>query len=225
MKLDIITIFPTLFEGFLELSIIKRACTKQIVRINVVNLRDFAPDRHRTVDDRPYGGGAGMVMKPEPIFEAVDTVRSEKSHVILLSPQGQTFNQKKAQALAHHSHIILICGHYEGVDERVRIGLADEEISIGDYILTNGNLAAMIVTDAVVRLLPGALGCEASILEESFSDGLLEYPQFTRPEVYRNMSVPEVLLTGNHALIRNWRSKQAELRTLKRRPDLVRPTR
>ena len=221
MILDIITIFPTLFERFLGLSIIKRAQEKQLVKFNIVNLRDFSHDTHRTVDDRPYGGGPGMVMKPDPIFEAVDSLRKERSRVILLSPQGVVFNQSKAQILAEHEHLILICGHYEGVDERVRTGLADEEISIGDYVLTNGNLAAMVVSDAVVRLLPGVLGSESSILEESFTEGLLEYPQYTRPEIFRNMRVPDVLLTGNHALIRKWRLEQAKFRTQKRRPDLI----
>ena len=220
MRLDIITIFPTIFEGFLGTSILRRAIERQVVQINVVNLRNFTHDRHRTVDDRPYGGGAGMVMKPEPIFDAIDSVRTEKSHVILLCPQGEVFNQAKAVALTNYTHLILICGHYEGVDERVRLGLTNEEISIGDYILTNGNLAATVVTDAIVRLLPGALGCADSILEESFSNGMLEYPHYTRPETYRNMRVPDVLLKGNHDLIQQWRVEQAELRTLKRRPDL-----
>ena len=221
MRLDILTIFPSMFEGFLGLSIQKRAQEKQIIQVNVLNLRDFTHDRHSTVDDRPYGGGAGMVMKPEPIFEAVESVRTKESQVILLSPQGQVFKQAKAIDLSQYPHLIFICGHYEGVDERVCIGLVDQEISIGDFIMTNGNLAAMVVIDSVVRLLPGVLGCEDSIQEESFSDGLLEYPQYTRPEVYRNIRVPQVLLSGNHDLIREWRSNQAKKRTFKRRPDLI----
>ena len=221
MRLDILTIFPTVFEAFWGLSILKRARENKIIQTNAVNLRDFTHDRHRSVDDRPYGGGPGMVMKPEPIFEAVDSVNTRESHVLLLSPQGSVFNQAKANDLARYPHLILICGHYEGVDERVCTGLADEEISIGDYILTSGNLAAMVVIDSVVRLLPGVLGCDESVEEESFTGGLLEYPQYTRPEVYRNMPVPEVLLSGDHNRIRCWRSEQARRRTAKRRPDLT----
>ena len=223
MRLDILTIFPTVFDGFLGVSILKRALENQIIDVNIVNLRNFTHDRHRSVDDRPYGGGPGMVMKPEPIFEAVDSVNSVGSRVILLTPQGAKFSQSKAAELSGISHLILICGHYEGVDERVCTDLVDEEISIGDYILTNGNLAAMVIMDSVVRLLPGVLGCQESVEEESFTHGLLEYPQYTRPEVYRNMPVPEVLLGGNHSLIRRWRLEQAQRRTLQRRPDLVSP--
>ena len=218
MRMDVATIFPAMFDGFLGLSIVKRAQEKRIIQVNILNLRDFTHDRHRSVDDRPYGGGAGMVMKPEPIFKAVESVRTDRCHIIILSPQGQVFSQAKAKELTRHSHLIFVCGHYEGIDERVSTGLGDEEISIGDYILTNGNLAAMIVIDAVVRLLPGVLGCENSILDESFAEGLLEYPQYTRPEVYRKMAVPEVLLSGDHKLIQRWRSEQAQQRTLRRRP-------
>lgn len=220
MRLDIITIFPAMFDGPFGDSIIKRAQQAKAVEIQVINLRDFTSDPHRTVDDRPYGGGAGMLMKPEPLFAAVDSLRNPETQVILLTPQGQTFNQQKARELSKKPHLILICGHYEGVDERVRLALADEEISIGDYILTSGNLPAMVVADAIIRLLPGVLGCADSIVEESFSDGELEYPQYTRPENYAGMRVPEILLSGNHAAIANWRQEQARERTRMRRPDL-----
>jgi tRNA (guanine37-N1)-methyltransferase len=221
IRLDIITIFPAMFNGPITESILKRAQEKGIVKINLVDLRDFTHDRHRTVDDRPYGGGAGMLMKPEPMFEAVEKLRTPQSRVVLLSPQGERFGQQHAVALAQEQHVIFICGHYEGVDERIRIGLVDQEFSIGDYILSNGNLAAMVVTDALVRLLPGALGCDESAVDESFSDGLLEYPQYTRPEVFRGMQVPEVLMSGNHGKIAEWRGKVARERTNERRPDLL----
>ena len=220
-RLDIITIFPAMYNGPFDESIVKRAREEGLIEINLVDLREFTHDRHRSVDDRPYGGGAGMPMKPEPIFEAVDTLRTPQSRIVLLSPQGQQFQQQHAEELAEAPHLIFICGHYEGVDERVRIGLADVELSIGDYILSNGNLAAMVVVDAIVRLLPGALGCEESAVRESFSDGLLEYPQYTRPEEYRGMRVPEILLSGNHAVIEAWRLEMATERTRTRRPDLL----
>ena len=220
-RLDIITIFPAMYNGPFDESIVKRAREEGLIEINLVDLREFTHDRHRSVDDRPYGGGAGMLMKPEPIFEAVDTLRTPQSRIVLLSPQGQQFQQQHAEELAEAPHLIFICGHYEGVDERVRIGLADVELSIGDYILSNGNLAAMVVVDAIVRLLPGALGCEESAVKESFSDGLLEYPQYTRPEEYRGMRVPEILLSGNHAVIEAWRLEMATERTRTRRPDLL----
>ena len=220
-RLDIITIFPAMYNGPFDESIVKRAREKGCIEINLVDLREFTHDRHRSVDDRPYGGGAGMLMKPEPIFEAVDTLRTPQSRIVLLSPQGQQFQQQHAEELAEAPHLIFICGHYEGVDERVRIGLADLELSIGDYILSNGNLAAMVVVDAIVRLLPGALGCEESAVKESFSDGLLEYPQYTRPDEYRGMRVPEILLSGDHAAIETWRLKMATERTRTRRPDLL----
>ena len=220
-RLDIITIFPAMYNGPFDESIVKRAREKGRIEINLVDLREFTHDRHRSVDDRPYGGGAGMLMKPEPIFEAVDTLRTPQSRIVLLSPQGQQFQQQHAEELAEAPHLIFICGHYEGVDERVHIDLADVELSIGDYILSNGNLAAMVVVDAIVRLLPGALGCEESAVKESFSDGLLEYPQYTRPEEYRGMRVPEILLSGDHAAIETWRLKMATERTRTRRPDLL----
>lgn len=221
MRLDIITIFPDAFEGPFTTSIIKRARETGAVEINIIDLREFTDDRHRTVDDRPYGGGAGMVMKPEPLFRAVDILRTPQSRVLLMTPQGAPFVQAKARQLSGSPHLIMICGHYEGVDERVRIALADEEISIGDYVLTNGNLPAMVVTDAIVRLLPGVLGCAESAIEESFSDGLLEYPQYTRPEVFREMAVPEVLRSGDHGRIAAWRLQMARARTEERRSDLL----
>ncbi len=222
MKLDIITLFPSIFEPVLTASIINRAQLKKLVEINVIDLRDFTHDSYRTVDDRPYGGGAGMILKPEPLFEAVESLRTDDSHIILLSPQGTTFNQSKANKLVHYHHLILICGHYEGVDERVKSALIDEEISIGDYILTNGNLPAMVITDAIIRLVPGVLGNDQSIIEESFSHGLLEYPQYTRPSDYRDMKVPEILLSGNHKQIKLWKQEQALIQTEKKRPDLYR---
>ena len=221
MRLDIITIFPAVFHGPFAESIVKRAQEQGLVRINLINLRQFTSDKHQTVDDRPYGGGPGMVMKPEPLFAAVESVRQADSRVILLTPQGVPFRQAKARELALRPHLILICGHYEGVDERVRLDLVAEEISIGDYVLTNGNLPAMVVVDAVVRLLPGALGCAESADEESFSENLLEYPQYTRPEVFRGRAVPEVLRSGNHRAIAVWRRQQAIERTRQRRPDLL----
>ncbi len=222
LEISIITIFPDLVAGLLDESILRRASESKRVSYNIVNLRDFTADNHRTTDDRPYGGGPGMVMKPEPIFSAVESVRHPDSYVILMTPQGATFKQKTARKLALKSHLILICPHYEGVDERVREHLVHDEISIGDYILTNGIIPAVAVIDATVRLLPGVLGCEHSIIQESFSDGLLEYPQYTRPEVFREMNVPEILLSGNHENIDAWRQDKSIERTKKRRPDLLR---
>ncbi len=221
MRLDIITIFPAMFDGPFGESIIKRARQQGLVEINLVDLREFTTDKHRSVDDRPYGGGAGMVMTPEPLFAAVESLRHAASHVLLLTPQGRRLDQAKVIELAAREHLILVCGHYEGVDERVRTDLIDEEISLGDYILTNGNLAAMVLADAVIRLLPGVLGSADSVVEESFSDNLLEYPQYTRPEVFRGLRVPEVLLSGNHQAIAAWRREQALRRTRERRPDLL----
>lgn len=223
LRIDIITIFPQVFFGPFAESVIARAVKKNIVEINTVNLRDFTHDKHRSVDDKPYGGGPGMLMKPEPIFEAVESLRTAGSCVILPGPGGEVFTQKTARELTKVNHLIFLCGHYEGIDERVREGLAAREISIGDYVLTNGNLAAMVVVDAVVRLLPGVLGSEESGVTESFSEDLLEYPQYTRPEVFRGMKVPDVLLSGNHGEIEIWRRKQAVEKTKKVRPDLIRP--
>lgn len=200
-----------------------RAMKNGIVEINAVNLRDYTHDRHQTVDDKPFGGGPGMLMKPEPLFEAVEALRKDDTKVILTGPRGEQFSQKIASELAQESHLIIVCGHYEGVDERVRKHLVDREISIGDYILTSGNLPAMVMCDALVRLMPGALGCDESDVDESFSteSGFLEYPQYTRPANFRGWTVPDVLLSGNHALIEKWRRNEAFLETLRRRPDLA----
>ena len=221
MKIDVLTLFPAMFAGPLDESIIKRAREAGLLDLKIHQLRDYAHDRHRTVDDRPFGGGPGMLLKPEPIFEAVESLASAQARVVLLSPSGRTFDQAIAHELAKAEHLVLVSGHYEGFDERVRENLADDELSIGDYVLTNGALPVMVVIDAVTRLLPGVLGDESSAVEESFSHGLLEYPQFTRPAEFRGMKVPEVLLSGNHAAIARWRAEQARLRTSERRPDLL----
>jgi len=221
MKIDVLTLFPGMFSGPLDESIIKRAREAGLLDLRVHQLRDYAHDRHRTVDDRPFGGGPGMLLKPEPIFEAVEKLASERTHVVLLSPAGRAFSQAIARDLAEKPALLLISGHYEGFDERVRERLADDELSIGDYVLTNGSLPAMVVIDAVTRLLPGVLGDAESNQDESFSEGLLEYPQYTRPAEFRGMKVPDVLLSGNHAQIAQWRNEQALLRTSERRPDLL----
>jgi tRNA (guanine37-N1)-methyltransferase len=228
MRLDILTLFPEMFQGPLSSGLFQRAVSRGLVSVNLYNIRDHTHDRHHTVDDYPYGGGAGMVLKPEPVFEAVDSLRSgvpsEQATtlpVILLTPQGRLFTQQIAGELSRHSRLVLICGRYEGVDERVREHLATDEISIGDYVLGGGELAAMVIIDAVVRLLPGVLGSEESALDESHAAGLLEYPQYTRPPVYRDWPVPEVLLSGNHAQIAGWRREQAIIRTLQRRPEML----
>jgi tRNA (guanine37-N1)-methyltransferase len=221
MKIDVLTLFPGMFAGPLDESIIARARRTGLLQLAIHNLRDYTHDRHKTVDDRPFGGGPGMLLKPEPIFEAVGKLAGESTRIVLLSPAGRTFNQAVARQLAQESELLLVTGHYEGFDERVRERLADDEISIGDYVLTNGALPAMVVIDAVTRLLPGALGDDASAQEESFSHGLLEYPQYTRPAEFDGMKVPEVLLSGNHAEIARWRAEQSRLRTEARRPDLL----
>lgn len=221
LKIDVITIFPGMLDGFLGESMLKRAARAGLVEFRVINLRDFTSDVHRTTDDRPYGGGPGMVMKPEPIFKAVESVRTGESRVILMTPQGRRFSQPVAQELSAGSHLIFVCGHYEGVDERIRTALATDEISIGDYVLTNGVLPTAVVIDAVVRLRPGVLGGEGATEQESFSDGLLEYPQYTRPPEFRGMKVPDVLLSGDHQEIAGWRKEQSLLRTSERRPDLM----
>jgi tRNA (guanine37-N1)-methyltransferase len=227
VRIDILTIFPQMFESSFGLGIFKRAIDHKLVVVNVHNIRDYTYNKHHTVDDYPYGGGAGMVLKPEPIFEAVASIQSDVSQeggvlpVILLTPQGRPFSQQVAEELSSYSQMILVCGRYEGVDERVREHLVTDEISIGDYVLSGGDLAAMVVVDAVVRLLPGVLGSEASLLDESHATGLLEYPHYTRPAAYRGWFVPDVLLSGNHAQIAKWRREQALHRTLKRRPELL----
>ncbi len=223
MKIDVLTLFPGMFAGPLDESIVKRARTTGRLELRIHNLRDWAHDRHKTVDDRPFGGGPGMVLKPEPLFEAVEqlTAGQDKKQVVLMCPTGRVFNQTVARELAQHEHLLLVCGSYEGFDERIREGLADDELSVGDFVLTNGALPAMIVIDAVTRLIPGVLGDDESSLDESFSHGLLEYPHYTRPADFRGMKVPEVLLSGNHAEIAKWRVQQAERRTAERRPDLL----
>jgi len=224
VKIDVLTLFPEMFNGPLDVSIVQRARETGRLDLRVHNLREWTHDRHKTVDDKPFGGGAGMVLKPEPLFEAVESLAQEQSWVILTTPAGRSFNQAIASELAQKEHLVLICGSYEGVDERVREALVDDELSIGDYVLTNGGLPAMVVIDAVTRLLPGALGDEASALDESFSHGLLEYPHYTRPAEFRGMKVPEILLSGHHAEIAKWRAKQAHERTARQRPDLLERT-
>jgi len=222
MQIDIISIFPEMFQSPFDASIIKRAREKGLVQINTWNLRDWTTDRHKTTDDTPYGGGGGMVMKPEPIFAAVEEIRADEDvPVILLTPQGRLFNQQVAEELAAQERLIFICGRYEGVDERVREHLATDEISIGDYVLSGGELAAMVIVDAVVRLLPGALGYEHAAAEDSHATGLLEGPHYTRPLDFRGWEVPEVLRSGHHARVAEWRRQQALKRTLERRPELL----
>ncbi len=222
MRIDVITLFPEMLKGFLEQSMMKRASTGGAVEFGITNPRDFTTDVHRTTDDRAYGGGPGMVMKPEPLFAAITSLRQADSRVIYLSPQGPAFTQNKAERLSEAAHLIFLCGHYEGVDQRVLDALVDEEISIGDYVLTNGALAAAVVIDATVRLLPGVLGGgEAATAQESFSSGILDHPHYTRPEDFQGMKVPEVLLSGNHAAINAWRREQAEKKTRDVRPDLL----
>lgn len=222
MEIDILTIFPEMFDPILNISMLKIAQEKGLVKIRVHNLRNWSRDKHKKVDDRPFGGGPGMVMKIEPIYYALENLRTEDSQVILLSPQGKLFKQKYAEELSKKKHLIFICGHYEGIDARVRTYLVDEEISIGDYILTCGELPAMVVVDAVVRLIPGVLGCKESLFEETFSQGILEYPQYTRPAVFKGWKVPEILLSGNHKKVEEWRRKEAMRITRKKRPDLWR---
>ena len=224
MRIDILTLFPDMFVSPLSCSIIKRAQDNGIVEITLTDIRNFSTDSYRKVDDKPYGGGPGMVMMPGPVFDCFEHVQKlsdEKGRVLLLTPQGQKFDQARALELSAEKRLILIAGKYEGFDERIRTGLGAEQISIGDYVLSGGELAAMVVIDAVVRLLDGALGDEDSAKNDSFSEGLLEYPQYTRPEVFRGMKVPEILLSGDHAKIAEWRRRQALERTKKWRPDLL----
>jgi tRNA (guanine37-N1)-methyltransferase len=224
MRIDILTIFPAMFRGPFEESIVKRAAEKGLIDIHIHDIRQWAGDRHRTVDDYPYGGGPGMVMKPEPLFAAVEAVLEqapERGPIVLLTPQGRLFRQEVAVDLAREQRLVLICGHYEGVDARVHERLATDEISIGDYVLSGGELPAMVVVDALVRAIPGVLGSPDASVEESFTQGLLEYPQYTRPADFRGLTVPEVLLSGNHREVARWRRRESLLRTARRRPDLL----
>ena len=221
MKIDVLTLFPEMFTGPMDASIIQRARQTGVLELRVHNLRDYTHDNYKTVDDRPFGGGPGMVLKCEPIFEALEKLKTPETRVVLMSPAGRTFQQTVAREMSGYSAVLFICGAYEGVDERVREQWVDDELSIGDYVLTNGTLAAMVVIDAVTRLLPGALGDDQSVVDESFSQGLLEYPHYTRPAEFRGLKVPPVLLSGNHAAIDKWRHEQALERTARRRPDLA----
>jgi len=224
MRIDILTLFEEMFAGVFDQSIVKRALEKGLLEIELTDIREFATDKHRSVDDRPYGGGAGMVMMCGPVFAALQSVQADgppADEVILLSPQGEPFSQATARQLSQKNRLVLIAGHYEGFDERIRQNAATREISIGDYVLSGGEIPAMVVVDAITRLLPGALGDAASIEEESFNNGLLEYPQYTRPAEFCGWDVPEVLLSGNHEYIRKWRQEQSQRRTQERRPDLT----
>jgi tRNA (guanine37-N1)-methyltransferase len=223
MDFTVLTLFPEMFSVLLAGGIVRRAIEAEYITVEPVNIRDFAKDRHRTVDDRPYGGGSGMLMKPEPLAEAIRQAgkKHPEARKILLTPQGRLFDQKVAGELAEKPSVILVCGRYEGVDERVREHLVDEELSIGNYVLTGGELAAMVIIDAVTRLVPGTLGSEASAQEDSFSGGLLEYPQYTRPRSFEGVDVPEVLVSGNHAAIKEWRRRASLVRTMLKRPDLL----
>lgn len=222
MKIDILTLFPEMFEGILNTSIWKKALEKEAVEINRINFRDYSTNKHKTVDDYPYGGGNGMVLKPEPIFSAVEAIPNyQNARIIMLTPQGKPYNQKIAEELKQEQHLILLCGHYEGFDERIREHLVTDEISIGDFVLTGGEIASMVIVDSVVRLLPGVLGNDESAETDSFSNGLLEYPQYTRPPEFRGWKVPEVLLSGHHQKIEEWRKNEALKRTTLKRPDLL----
>ena len=229
MRIDVLTIFPQMFDVPFSFGIFKRAIDQNLVSINVHNIRDYTHDKHHTVDDYPHGGGPGMVLKPEPVFEAVAAVKAQlpdesgtaQLPIILLTPQGRLFNQQIAMELSKYRHLIMICGRYEGIDERVVEHLVTDEISVGDYVLTGGELPALVVIDTVIRLLPGVLGSEDSVQEDSHANGLLEYPQYTRPAVFRDWPVPEILLSGNHAQIARWRREQILRRTVERRPDLI----
>lgn len=221
MRIDIISIFPEFFVGPFECGPTRIARERRVLEIGIVNPRDFTTDVHRTVDDYPFGGGAGMVMKPEPIFLAVESIRKPNSRVILLSPQGERFNQQLAHRFKEFAHLILICGRYKGVDERVRMMLIDQEVSIGDYVLAGGEAAAVVMIEAIARLLPGVVGDEDSVTSDSFENGLLDAPVYTRPREFRGVSVPEVLISGNHGAVARWRRQQALLNTARRRPELL----
>lgn len=225
MKIDVLTLFPEMFTGVFGSSILKKAEEKEAASYNVVNFREFSDSKHGTVDDYPYGGGAGMVLKAQPIFSAVEHLQeqseSKKPRVILLCPQGERYTQRKAEELAKEDHLIFVCGHYEGYDERIREHVVTDEISLGDYVLTGGELGAMVIIDSVVRLLPGVLGNEDSPIKDSYSSGLLEHPHYTRPYDFRGHKVPDTLMSGNHKLIEEWRMKESLRRTWQRRPDLL----
>lgn len=224
MDIHILTLFPELFGPFLRESIVGKACEKALLRLTLVNFRDYASGKHNVVDDRPFGGGPGMILKPEPVFEAIESVlrehEKESVKMILLTPQGQRYNQKTAVRLSKEKHLLMLCGRYEGFDERIRQGFPWEEISIGDFVLSGGEVAAMCLVESMIRLVPGVLGHERSAWEDSFSSGLLEWPQYTRPRSYRGMDVPEILISGDHARIEEWRREAAVKRTRARRPDL-----
>ncbi|MDN4073463.1 tRNA (guanosine(37)-N1)-methyltransferase TrmD [Fictibacillus terranigra] len=224
MRIDVLSLFPEMFTGVFGSSILKKSQEKGLVQFHVTDFRDYTENKHRRVDDYPYGGGAGMVLTPQPLFDAVEALTPRSGtppRVILLCPQGERYSQQKAEELSKESHLIFLCGHYEGYDERIRESLVTDEISIGDFVLTGGELGAMVIIDSVTRLLPGALGNEESAVKDSFSRGLLEHPQYTRPADFRGMKVPEVLLSGNHKYIEEWRTKESLKRTWKRRPDLL----
>ncbi|MED3948700.1 MULTISPECIES: tRNA (guanosine(37)-N1)-methyltransferase TrmD [Priestia] len=223
MKIDVLSLFPSMFDGVFGESILKKAQEKNAVELNVVNFREYSTNKHQNVDDYPYGGGAGMVLTPQPIFDAVEklTETAKKPRVVLLCPQGERYTQAKAEELAAEEHLIFICGHYEGYDERIREQLVTDEISIGDYVLTGGELGAMVVIDSIVRLLPDVLGNNHSAVQDSHSTGLLEHPHYTRPADFRGLTVPEVLMSGNHKKIEQWRQKESLKRTLLRRPDML----
>lgn len=227
MKCDVLTLFPDIITAYLNESILKRARERNLLEVKVYNIRDFASDKFKTVDDYPFGGGSGMVIKPEPLFKAIDFLKkdNEERKIILLSPQGRQFNQSIAEDFSREKRrLVFICGRYEGIDERVRISLADDEISIGDYVMTGGELAASVIIDAAARLIKGALGDDRSAEEESFSSGLLDYPHYTRPREFRGLSVPDVLVSGNHKEIWQWRRKEALKKTLEKRPDIIEKT-
>lgn len=221
MRVDILSLFPEFFSVFTDWSIIGRAIKDNKVIVNNVNIRDFSNNKHKKVDDYPFGGGSGMLMKPEPIYEAINSVKSQNSRIIYLSPQGKKFNQELAKELSREEHLVLLCGHYEGIDNRIIENYIDEEISIGDFVLTGAEIPAMLILDAVIRLLPGVLRSEESYIDDSHYNGLLEYPQYTRPRVFNGYSVPDILLSGNHKNIKNWREKQSLKTTLEKRPDLL----
>jgi tRNA (guanine37-N1)-methyltransferase len=221
---DILTLFPNLCAGAFADSILKKAQENLLIRVRCLNIRDWASDKHHVTDEPPYGGGPGMVMKPEPVFAAVESIRTERSHVILMAPGGRRFTQEIAWELSRKEHLIFVCGHYEGIDHRISEHLVDDELSIGDYVLSNGAIAAAVIVDAVARLIPGVLGDGESALDESFSARLLEYPQYTRPSDFRGWKVPDILLSGNHRAIREWRETQALRKTRERRPDLLEGT-